>query len=429
MGTTFHFVKSRKDGFGYIRIRWVMHGTDVRSTLGVSILRDEWNGERSRVYSGARFGDELDAVFINYMLDTLEEHIKDEEQRAGDLADCTASWMRNRLREMISEAREDAFLYCKGTGKHRLIPEYVKFIELMFVRRNWTKATRMNYRKLLPYLEKTAKRMYVEDADIGFVEEFYETIISTLTERTAHNLMTCLRSFFRWCISEYGISDVVLSFTYKSRRNIKDMVYLTSDELKKLASIRFDSSVDGFSAMELQIVRDMFLFCCLTGLRFSDMQRLEWSHVFKNSIRMYTKKTMKLVEIELNPLSREILHRYDNGGVCGFVFPRIDNGTMNKVLKTIGKQLNLSASINRLYFRKGKREEDVVTKADAITTHTGRHTFAVQALSSGVPGSVVMAWTGHSDYDSLKPYIDITSDAKRRAMDKFELFLKDVFEG
>ena len=59
-----------------------------------------------------------------------------------------------------------------------------------------------------------------------------------------------------------------------------------------------------------------------------------------------------------------------------------------------------------------------IPKWTQIGTHTGRRTFICLALSNGVPPQVVMKWTGHCDYKSMKPYIDITEDAKRDAIKK-----------
>ena len=55
-----------------------------------------------------------------------------------------------------------------------------------------------------------------------------------------------------------------------------------------------------------------------------------------------------------------------------------------------------------------------------IGTHAGRRTFICFALSSGIPPQVVMKWTGHSDYKSMKPYIDIAESAKKDAIKKME---------
>ena len=51
-------------------------------------------------------------------------------------------------------------------------------------------------------------------------------------------------------------------------------------------------------------------------------------------------------------------------------------------------------------------------------THAGRRTFICLALSSGIPPQLVLKWTGHSDYKSMKPYIDIATRTKSDAMAK-----------
>ena len=59
-------------------------------------------------------------------------------------------------------------------------------------------------------------------------------------------------------------------------------------------------------------------------------------------------------------------------------------------------------------------------KCDLIGTHAARRTFICFALSSGIPLQVVMKWTGHSDYQAMKPYIEIAEKTKADAMKIFE---------
>lgn len=71
----------------------------------------------------------------------------------------------------------------------------------------------------------------------------------------------------------------------------------------------------------------------------------------------------------------------------------------------------------------GSRKMDNVAFGQDIIgvgTHAGRKTFICFALSNGVPPDVVMKFTGHSDYKSMKPYIDITESAKRDAISIME---------
>ena len=64
--------------------------------------------------------------------------------------------------------------------------------------------------------------------------------------------------------------------------------------------------------------------------------------------------------------------------------------------------------------------EETSPKCDLIGTHAARRTFIGFALSSGIPPQVVMKWTGHSDYQAMKPYIEIAEKTKADAMKLFE---------
>ena len=65
-----------------------------------------------------------------------------------------------------------------------------------------------------------------------------------------------------------------------------------------------------------------------------------------------------------------------------------------------------------------ERIDEIAEKWELIGTHTGRMTFIIHALSQGIPPSIVMKWTGHSDYKSMKPYIDIVDEIKASEMNK-----------
>ena len=56
------------------------------------------------------------------------------------------------------------------------------------------------------------------------------------------------------------------------------------------------------------------------------------------------------------------------------------------------------------------RTDEIHPKWELVGTHTGRRTFIVTTLSLGIPPNIVMKWTGHSDYKSMKPYIDIVEE-------------------
>jgi integrase len=86
----------------------------------------------------------------------------------------------------------------------------------------------------------------------------------------------------------------------------------------------------------------------------------------------------------------------------------------------MGKLVEFNEQIRTVYFIGSQRHEEVHYKYDLLTTHCGRRTFVVHSLRLGIPAEVVMSWTGHSDYDSMKPYIKIVDELKKASMQKFD---------
>lgn len=68
--------------------------------------------------------------------------------------------------------------------------------------------------------------------------------------------------------------------------------------------------------------------------------------------------------------------------------------------------------------RAGKREEKTYPKWQLLTTHAGRRTFISNALMMGIPVETVMKWTGHKNYEAMKPYIAIADRFKKSMMDR-----------
>lgn len=76
--------------------------------------------------------------------------------------------------------------------------------------------------------------------------------------------------------------------------------------------------------------------------------------------------------------------------------------------------------ITRTCYRAGNRVEETFPKYEMIGTQAGRCTFIYFARSSGIPPQAVMKWTGHSDYQAMRPYIAIAEKTKADVMKLFE---------
>ena len=167
-------------------------------------------------------------------------------------------------------------------------------------------------------------------------------------------------------------------------------------------------------------VKDVFCFCSFTSLRYSDVFKLKKSDIKKDCINIITQKTTEGLKIELNKYSRSILEKYKDYDTDN-ALPVISNQRMNIYLKEIGKIAEIKETQRIVYFIGNNRHEEVYPKYELLTTHCGRRTFIVNSLFLGIPAEVVMKWTGHSDYKSMKPYIKIVDELKVENMKKFDL--------
>ena len=103
----------------------------------------------------------------------------------------------------------------------------------------------------------------------------------------------------------------------------------------------------------------------------------------------------------------------------GKALPVLENQSMNRNLKILCKFAGINEEVRITTYKGNVRQDTIKQKWELIGTHTARRTFIVTALSQGIPPNVVMKWTGHSDYKSMKPYIDIVDSVKAKAMSKF----------
>lgn len=140
------------------------------------------------------------------------------------------------------------------------------------------------------------------------------------------------------------------------------------------------------------IVRDAFLFCCFTGLRWSDFLALEPS-CFKNGwIRITMQKTNLPVSIPYTRLfegrAQKLLERYD--------------GDIRKMNSRLPANSQVNSTIRDL-LRKACINVDF-----RVTFHTSRHTFASLLLEEGVPVTTVQRMLGHTKVQTTQIYAEVT---------------------
>jgi integrase len=228
--------------------------------------------------------------------------------------------------------------------------------------------------------------------------------------------LSSLKSFLKWAKRKgYNKFSEFEFFKPKIKNIQKKIIFLNQSELKRLREFEIPEE-----SKNLEKIRDVFLFQCFTGLRHSDVYNLKKANVKESYIEVTTIKTSENLIIELNKQSKKILEKYkDIEGEKAL--PVISNQKMNDYLKELAELAGIDDLVTTTYYKGNIRFEETSPKYALLGTHAGRRTFVCNALALGIPPNIVMKWTGHSDYKSMKPYIDIADEMKANAMDKFNL--------
>ncbi len=176
-----------------------------------------------------------------------------------------------------------------------------------------------------------------------------------------------------------------------------DPSFLEDCEIRSL----MDKSIE---IERLAQVRDAFVFCCFTGLAFSDIKGLKAEHIVRDNngalwIRKKRQKTGNMCNIPLLDPAREILERYKDHPKClknGVLLPVLSNQKMNTYLVELA---------------------DICGINKPISSHTGRHSFATSvALANGVSIENVAKMLGHSDTKMTRHYARVLDKSIMRDM-------------
>jgi len=399
-----------------IRARVSYDGKRVDLRVGYSIEPEKWDSTLMRVRSGCKnkykqSGNEINKAIVN--TETIIEEIF--------------------TRFELLEKREPTFEELKQsfdeiTGKKSAGPEqlneisfykaYSEFTENVGKKNNWTKATYKKFTSLLNHLNEFNNNLSFDNINETTLQNLVTHFLDKdMRNTTISKYIRFLRWFLRWAYNK-GYFKKNLHETFRPKfkgidGNAKEVIYLEWEELQHLYSLAIPAST-------LSAVRDVFCFCCFTGLRYSDVAKLRRSDVKKNHIVVITQKTVDGLVIELNKYSEAILKKYENIHFPNdLALPVISNQKMNDYLKKLGELADFTEPQRIVYFKGNERHEAVFPKHSLLTTHCGRRTFIVNGLRLGVPAEVIMKWTGHSDYHAMKPYIKIVDKLKASEMEKF----------
>ena len=192
--------------------------------------------------------------------------------------------------------------------------------------------------------------------------------------------------------------------SFKVSRNEAHRDYLTIQELEQIRNKEI-------STLRMEIVRDIFIFACFTGLGYSELKKLNNTHIHQGNdggkwIIIDRTKTDIRCRVPLLPQAIVILQKYENSPVTQNrvkLLPVNSNQKMNEYLKELAGICGINKN---------------------LSMHVARHTFATSVtLSNGVPIETVSKMLGHTSLKTTQIYARILDSKISKDMERLKLNL------
>lgn len=400
-----------------IRMRVNFASKRIEFTTGYRIDAAKWDSDKQRIRNGCtnklkQSASEINASLLGYYTEVQEIFKKFEVEEIMPTPEQIKEAF-NALHKPIEEEVKP-----KKSTPNAFYKVFDEFVRDCGRQNDWTDSTYEKFAAVKNHLMNFRDGLTFDFFDEKGLNDYvtYLRDVKEMRNSTIGKQLSFLKWFLRWAFKK-GVhqNNAYDSYKPKLKSTQKKIIFLTWEELNKLREFKIPTTKQA-----LDRVRDVFLFQCFTGLRYSDVFNLRRSDIKDDHIEVTTVKTSDSLIIELNNHSKAILDKYkDVTFEDDKVLPVITNQKMNDYLKELAELAGINEPVRQTYYRGNERIDEVTPKYALLGTHAGRRTFICNALALGIPPQVVMKWTGHSDYKAMKPYIDIADDIKANAMSKF----------
>lgn len=241
--------------------------------------------------------------------------------------------------------------------------------------------------------------MFVQEVDLKFITRFdhYLKTKNIGNQNTTTKYVVNFKKIMRIAFANNWVNkDPFYHWKAKWKKVERDV--LTELELRTMME-------KDFKIKRLEQVRDIFVFCCFTGLAYTDVQRLSQDHlVLKMNgtrwIKINRSKTDSRSTIPLLPAAEEIIEKYVDHPITlqnGLLLPVISNQRTNAYLKEIADACGIEKH---------------------LTFHLARHTFATTVtLANGIPIESVSKMLGHQSLKTTQIYAKVIDQKLKEDMD------------
>lgn len=346
-------------------------------STGISVKSSQWDKEKERIK-----GRTTEALNTNLQLDNIASGLQSIFRRI-EMSDVVSL---ERIKSEFLGKKEEIDTLMQLFEKHN--GDVAKQVGVSV-----GKATLQKYnvckRHFSEFLEKQYKRSDLKLTELTYVviREF-DLYLRTEVGQNANTATKTMKTFKTITLLGQKMGVLLHDPFMNHRFHIEPVNrgFLTDEEILLIANKDL-----GISRLEL--VRDIFIFSCFTGLAYIDVSNLTPDHIVtlgdKQWIMTQRQKTSVETNVLLLDIPKAIIAKY--GGKTyrnGKLFPMLTNQKTNSYLKEIA---------------------DICGIKKNLTFHLARHTFATMSLSKGVPMESVSKMLGHTNIRTTQIYARITN--------------------
>lgn len=382
--------KTNKKGEAPVFMRLTINGERADASIKRFIEPHAWNSAKGKANEKSRGGKDL-----NLYLDAISANIlRIQRDLELDKKEVSAQIILNRY---LGKEQSDRHTLMEVFRAHNEKCRALSGISL-------APGTVIRYETTLrlteEFLQKSYQKedCYLDEVTNQFIEDF-EFFLKTV-RRCCHNTTSKYLMNFKKIVRIALAKGWMKKDPFAQIRFHLDPVereFLEKQELKAMLN-------KAISIPRLAQVRDIFCFCCLTGLAFMDVQQLKPEHLVadihgKIWIRKARQKTKNMCNIPLLDEAQKIINRYKEHPYCqthGVLLPVCSNQKMNSYLKELA---------------------DICGIRKNLSTHCARHTFATLTLASGATIDNVAKMLGHANVNMTRRYAKVLDSSIMRDME------------
>ncbi len=382
--------KTNKKGEAPVFMRLTINGERADASIKRFIEPHAWNSAKGKANEKSRGGKDL-----NLYLDAISANIlRIQRDLELDKKEVSAQIILNRY---LGKEQSDRHTLMEVFRAHNEKCRALSGISL-------APGTVIRYETTLrlteEFLQKSYQKedCYLDEVTNQFIEDF-EFFLKTV-RRCCHNTTSKYLMNFKKIVRIALAKGWMKKDPFAQIRFHLDPVereFLEKQELKAMLN-------KAISIPRLAQVRDIFCFCCLTGLAFTDVQQLKEEHLVadihgKIWIRKARQKTKNMCNIPLLDEAQKIIDRYREHPYCqthGVLLPVCSNQKMNSYLKELA---------------------DICGIRKNLSTHVARHTFATLTLASGATIDNVAKMLGHANVNMTRRYAKVLDSSIMRDME------------